>query len=212
MTGCANPFETDYAIYDAWFEENDNVYRSELLAVEALLPKEGRRIEVGVGSGRFASRLGIAEGIEPAAGIATLARARGITVIQGTAEELPLEDGSVDVLLYVTTLCFVSDMQKAFQEAHRVLRPGGCAVLAYIPKESPFGTLYEETADRDPFFKLARFYTQGEVKGALVEAGFQIDRAVQTLTGPPERANERVEPPIEGDDRGSFVVLRALEE
>lgn len=210
MTRCANPFETDYALYDAWFEENANVYQSELLAVEALLPQEGRRVEVGVGSGRFASRLGITEGIEPAAGIATLARARGITVLQGVAEDLPLEVESVDVLLYVTTLCFVSDIQTAFQEAHRILRSSGCVVLAYIPKDSPFGALYEETADQDPFFKQARFYTRVEVRDTLTAAGFRIDRTVQTLTGPPEWANERVEPPVEGDDRGSFVVLRAL--
>jgi ubiquinone/menaquinone biosynthesis C-methylase UbiE len=210
MEDCTNPFETDYALYDAWFDQNANVYQSELLAVKALLPKEGRRIEVGVGSGRFASELGITEGIEPAEGIATLARARGITVIKGLAEDLPLEDESVDVLLYVTTLCFVGDMQKAFQEAYRVLRPGGCLVLAYIPKESPFGRFYERTARQDPFFKRARFYTKTGINDALTEAGFKIDRTVQTLAGPPERANDAVETPTEGDDRGSFVVLRAV--
>ena len=204
-----NPFNCRYEEYDAWFDQNSNIYQSELLAVKALLPEGGRRIEIGVGSGRFASQLGIGDGVEPAEGIAKLARGRGINVIKGKAEELPLENESVDVLLFVTTLCFVSDVRETFREAYRVLKPGGCAVLAYIPKESPFGALYETIADRDPFFRLARFYTKDEVSTALKEVGFSIERSIQTLTGSPETANDRVEKPTAGDHKGSFIVTKA---
>jgi SAM-dependent methyltransferase len=203
------PFEKEYELYDAWFDENQNVYESELLAVRRLLPTGGRIVEIGVGSGRFASRLGIAEGVEPAERIAALAEARGVRILRGCAECLPLGNETCDALLYVTTLCFVDDVDRTFREAHRVLRPGGCVVLAFIPKDSPFGERYEREKDKDPFYRLATFYTKKEVFFALERAGFRVVRIVQTLTGRPERASDSVEEPSTGHDRGSFVVVRA---
>ncbi|KAG7667150.1 hypothetical protein KSW81_000892 [Nannochloris sp. 'desiccata'] len=43
----------------------------------------------------------------------------------GTAEALPLEDSSTDVVVCTLVLCSVSDVEKAVKEATRVLRPGG---------------------------------------------------------------------------------------
>ena len=203
-------FERHYTQYDAWFDDNENIYKSELLAVKSVLPLGGRRIEIGVGSGRFASRLGIDEGVEPAAGIATLACKRGISVKQGVAEALPLPDNTYDAALLVTTLCFVDDVGETFTEVFRVLKPGGCVVLAFIPADSPFGRLYERTKDGDEFFRVATFYSKREIFEALEMAGFAIDRTVQTLTGPPETANEDVEAPSPGHDRGSFIVVLAV--
>ena len=203
-------FETHYEEYDAWFDENEAIYESELLAVQSLLPAEGNRIEIGVGSGRFASRLGIKEGVEPAVGIAKLACARGIGIRQGTAEALPLPDAAYDVVLLVTTLCFVDDIHRTFAEAHRVLTAGGCVVLAFIPKDSPFGRFYDRIKDSDEFFRAASFYTKREVFTTLKRAGFAVERTVQTLTTSPQAANRSVEEPSPGHDRGSFVVVRAL--
>jgi SAM-dependent methyltransferase len=204
------PFETDYEAYDAWFDDNQDVYESEVLAVRRLLPHSGRIVEIGVGSGRFASRLGIPEGVEPAEGIAALAAARGVRVLLGSAESLPLSNGTCDALLYVTTLCFVDDVGRTFAEAFRVLRTGGCVVLAFIPKDSPFGELYERQKDEDPFYRLATFYAKEEVFVALKRAGFRVVKTVQTLTGRPEQAKGSVEEPSAGHDRGSFVVVRAV--
>ena len=204
------PFETRFLEYDAWFDRNPNVFESEALAVRRLLPTTGRIVEVGVGSGRFASRLGIEEGVEPAEGIARLAKARGVTVLKGVAEALPLEDSSCDALLYVTTLCFVDDVPRTWREARRVLRAGGSVVVAFIPRGSRFGLLYEQEKVKDPFYRLATFYSTEEVLHALIEAGLEPREVVQTLTGSPETANEAVEPPSEGWGRGSFVVVRAV--
>jgi len=175
-----NPFETRPCEYDAWFDLNENVYRSELLAIEELLPeKKGTWVEIGVGSGRFASKLGIDIGIEPADGIASLARERGVEVKKGVAEDLPLADGSAHAAFMITSLCFIEDMGRALAEVERVLVPGGAAIIAFIPRE-------------------------------IETAGLRIDRCVGTLTGDPAGANERVEPPTEGCDEGSFIVVRAV--
>jgi ubiquinone/menaquinone biosynthesis C-methylase UbiE len=164
-------------------------------------------VEVGVGSGRFASRLGIEWGVEPAPGIAELARGRGVHVLPGTAESLPLQDASVAALFLITTLCFVRDMDRTFQEVHRVLVPGGHVVVAFIPRESGFGRRYAQGAARDRFFERATLRSHGEVVAALDRAGLRLQRTVQTLTGGPTLRG--VELPSDGADSGSFVVLLA---
>ncbi len=204
-----DPFETHYAEYDAWFDRNVHAYESELAAVREVLPAPGDWVEIGVGSGRFASRLGVPTGIEPARGIATLARQRGIDVLQGTAEALPLADGSVDAAFLITTLCFVADVDRTFHEAARVLREGGSAIVAFIPKDSPLGALYTDEASCDRFFRRAALYTKQRVFEAIHGAGLDIVRTVQTLTGSPAEMKDRIEPPVDGHDRGSFVVVHA---
>ena len=58
-----------------------------------------RVLEVGVGTGRFASRLGVKVGVEPAKAMADMARKRGIEVYEARAEELPFDDESFDTPL-----------------------------------------------------------------------------------------------------------------
>jgi len=206
-----DPFETNPCEYDAWFDENENVYRSELLAIEALLPqKNGLWVEIGVGSGRFASKLGIDVGIEPADGIANLARKRGVNVKKGRAEELPLPDRSAAAAFLITSICFIADMDRAFAEVNRILIPGGVAIVAFVPRDSRLGEIYAETGSQDLFLRHARLRRREEIIDGLEATGFRIERCVHTLTGDPARANERVENPSAGCDGGSFVVVRAV--
>ncbi len=207
------PFEKYYKEYDAWFEQNETIYESELLAIKKLLPNgQGKAVEIGVGSGRFASRLGIKTGVEPAEGIANLARKRGIEVVKGPAEDLPLENESYQLALLSTTICFVDDIDKAFQEAYRILVNKGCIIVAFIPKESEFGKLYQKIKDQDKFFKIANFYTKKTVMDSLEKAGFSRFETVQTLVGDPQEANQKVQQPVKGANQGSFIVIRGIKE
>lgn len=47
----------------------------------------------------------------------------------GSITALPLADGSVDKLLTLNTIYFIEDLDTAFAEIARVLRPGGRAVI-----------------------------------------------------------------------------------
>jgi len=210
MTG-ENPFETRPCEYDAWYDENENVYRSEVLAIRKLLPqKKGLWVEIGVGSGRFASKLGIDIGIEPADGIAKLARKRGVKVKKGRAEEVPLPDGSAAAAFLITSLCFIADMKRAFAEVNRLLVPGGTVIVAFVPRDSRLGELYAKSASQDLFLRHAYLRTREEILNGLEAAGLRIERCVHTLTGDPAGANERIEGPSEGCAGGSFVVVRAI--
>jgi ubiquinone/menaquinone biosynthesis C-methylase UbiE len=146
-------------------------------------------------------------GIEPAAAMAKLARRRGVRVLAGTAEDIPLDDASVQAAFLITALCFVRDVDRSFSEIRRILMRGGAVVVAFLPRESALGRRVLEDGGGDPFFREARLLSAAEVVTAITSAGLRVERIVQTLTDPP--GVERVEAPSDGFGRGSFVVVCA---
>jgi len=59
-----NIFDRYYKRYDNWYEKNKFAYLSELKTVRKVLPRKGKGLEIGVGTGRFAAALGISTGID----------------------------------------------------------------------------------------------------------------------------------------------------
>lgn len=76
-------------------------------------------------------------------------RAR-IQPVIGTAESLPLPDASVDRIVTGFTVRNVGDLQRAFAEFRRVLRPDGRAVVLELshPPSAAFARLYSLYFDR----------------------------------------------------------------
>ena len=98
--------------YDQWYDapEGRAVFSAELACLRLLCtPCGGRSLEVGVGTGRFTSALGVAEGVDPSGQMLEIAAGRGIQTYTGTAEDLPFADDTFDGLLLALTLCFVTD-------------------------------------------------------------------------------------------------------
>jgi len=203
------PFEKYTLRYEDWFEQHDFVYRSELQAVERLLPRQGQGFEVGVGTGRFAAPLGIRFGVEPSVRMGRLARRRGIAVVNAVAEALPFADAQFDFALMVTTICFLDDPESALKEIYRVLAPGGSAVIGFIDKESRIGKQYQRHKNESVFYKIATFYTVDEVVAGLRKAGFEEFAFVQTIFHS-LTAVKTVEPVRRGHGEGSFVVIKAI--
>ncbi len=202
-------FEENARKYDEWFERNETLYRSELLALEQAVPADVEAVEVGVGTGRFAQPLNIGYGVEPSGAMAGIAEERGVIVHKGFAEELPYEDQRFDLVLMVTTVCFLSDLSRAFSEAYRVLRPKGSIVLGLIDKEGPLGQAYERKKEASEFYRDARFHSTQEITRELEKVGFRGFRYWQTLVP----GNEgKVEEPTEGYGKGSFIVIKGTKE
>ncbi|MEQ9716442.1 MAG: class I SAM-dependent methyltransferase [Candidatus Asgardarchaeum sp.] len=150
-----DPFEKYPIRYDNWFERNKLAYKSELKAIEKLLPKNGQGVEIGVGTGRFAAPLGIKIGIDPSKKMLEIAQRRGIRVINAVAENLPFNDNTFDFVLMITTICFLDDIEAAFKEAYRVLRPRGSLIIGFIDKNSKLGRQYQQRKDSNVFYKIA---------------------------------------------------------
>ncbi|KLK87243.1 methyltransferase type 11 [Methanoculleus sediminis] len=168
-------FEQFSGDYDCWFEEHRAEYRAELARIRRLFPRpDSRALEVGVGSGRFAAPLGVPLGLEPSRALGRMARRRGIEVIRGRAESIPIRDGSCSSVLMVTVICFLDDPVPAFEEIHRILVPGGTLVLGFIEREGEVARKYLHEKGKHRFLSRARFYSSGEVRELLGRTGFSV--------------------------------------
>lgn len=104
--------------------------------VAALGLARGARVaDVGAGTGKLTRALASAGfgvvAVEPLAGMrAALASAapRGVEVLAGTAEALPLADASVDAVTAADAFHWF-DVERATPELARVIRPGGALIL-----------------------------------------------------------------------------------
>jgi SAM-dependent methyltransferase len=110
----------------------------------ALLPLAGlaapRVLDLAAGTGQV-TRLLLARGldvvaVDPAPGMRKVLEhnARAARVLAGSAEEIPLPDGAVD-LVTVGQAFHWFDLERALPELARVLRPGGVLALLYNSRD-----------------------------------------------------------------------------
>jgi ubiquinone/menaquinone biosynthesis C-methylase UbiE len=95
---------------------------------------DGRVLEIGIGSGLnlpfYSGRADAVVGLDPSQALLSLAR-KGATDgcpaqwLEGSAEAIPLGDGSIDTVLSTWTLCSIPDVMAALNEVRRVLKPSG---------------------------------------------------------------------------------------
>ena len=105
----------------------------------------GRSLEIGAGTGYFTLNLLAARVVADATctdispgmlkALRANARRMGVQVRTATAEaeSLPFEDSSFDLVLGHAVLHHIPSLPRAFDEFHRVLRPGGRIVFAGEP-------------------------------------------------------------------------------
>ena len=203
------PFEKYTDQYEDWFVQNKYAFKVEIKAVRKHIPKQGRGIEIGVGSGLFAEPLGIHIGLEPSVKMRSIAVKRGVNVVDGTAENLPFMDDFYDFALMVTTICFVDDVEKSIHEAKRIIKPGGKLIIGLIDKNSPIGKMYKEHQKESVFYKDASFYSTDEIVGYMKKTGFQDFYFTQTIFTSLDKINEN-EQVKEGFGEGSFVVISGI--
>jgi ubiquinone/menaquinone biosynthesis C-methylase UbiE len=99
-------------------------------------------VDLGCGSGQLAVELGKLRpearilGVDPSAEMLRIAAQNvakaglsGVEIRPGSAEELPLESGSVDLLVSQSSFHEWTDPQQGLAEIYRVLRPGGQLIL-----------------------------------------------------------------------------------
>jgi demethylmenaquinone methyltransferase/2-methoxy-6-polyprenyl-1,4-benzoquinol methylase len=99
-------------------------------------------LDVGCGPGlttegarRLVGSTGKVVGLDPSAGMLHEAQRVGCRgLVQGVGEELPFGDASFDFLSMAYALRHVSDLEVAFREYHRVLKPRGIVLLLEISR------------------------------------------------------------------------------
>jgi len=198
--------------YDNWFDgEGKLIFAIEVRAFQEVLgslPKP--RLEIGVGSGRFAQALGIETGVDPSIRLLELASKRGIKVILGRGEHHLFQAGSFRSVFLIVTLCFVDSPPEVLKQAHRILAPGGKIVLGLVLKDSPWGKFYEKKRMQGHrLYRYANFYKYAEVVTFLEQSGFSIEKVISTLFQKPNEV-EQMELPRNGfSPAAGFVITMA---
>jgi ubiquinone/menaquinone biosynthesis C-methylase UbiE len=100
---------------------------------------EGKVLEIGIGSGLnfplYCATVTSVIGLEPSPELLRMARPRAsaaavsITLVDASAEAIPLDTESVDTVVMTWTLCTIPNAPRALAEMRRVLRPGGALLF-----------------------------------------------------------------------------------
>ncbi len=186
--GVKEVFDTLALRYDRWYEEpfGKSAYALEVEAIRKVLSPFGRGLEVGVGTGRFASALGFQFGIDVSFQELRIARQRGVRVVLGDASKMPFPSGVFDAVLIVVSICFFEDPHAVLMEVRRVMGRGGQLILGLVLKDSPWAKFYMEKGQRGhPFYSIARFYSLSEIWSMLSQTGFTVRDVVSTLITSP---------------------------
>jgi ubiquinone/menaquinone biosynthesis C-methylase UbiE len=99
-----------------------------------------RVLDLAAGTGKFTRQL-VPTGaelvaVEPVAGMRRKLEEAipGVSALDGSAEEIPLDDGAVDAVFCAQAFHWF-DAPRALEEIHRVLRPGGSLALVWNVRE-----------------------------------------------------------------------------
>jgi len=140
----AVPYDSyDYPRYWLGREYEDSAERIALKKFFAKIPKKRTLIDIGGGFGRLANLYANVFKncllIEPSEKLLKLAKIKlikykNIEFKMGKAEKLPADDNQFDAALIIRLSHHLSQLEKALQEAHRVLKPGGFLILEFANK------------------------------------------------------------------------------
>ena len=183
----AEAFDEASATYDEWYEQHPGALISELKALEALVPRRGLGLDLGVGTGLIAERLGVQVGLDPSTGMLRRAAQRGIMAVRGGGEALPFRKACFDYAVSTAALCFMDEPAKALEEAWRVVKPGGRLVACIISRDSHWGRLYEAKRRKGGVYTYMKLLSPSELESLMRRAGFKPSRACLLYTSPSPR-------------------------
>ena len=147
---------------------------------------EGRVLEIGIGSGLnlpfYADRADEVLGLEPSGRLVEMARGAAassrlsVTFLEATAEQIPLDESTIDTVVTAWTLCSIPDVSRALGEIRRVLRPGG-QLLFVEHGLSPEERVRKWQNRLTPVWKLLSggCHLNRPITRLIEDAGFRID-------------------------------------
>ncbi len=141
-------------------------------------------LDVGCGTGfhlpRFAETAGSVTGVEPHPELVALARRRtrrldAVRVLEGSAQQLPLPDASVDVAHARWAYFFGPGCEPGLAELARVVRRGGTAlVVDNDPSRSTFGSWFRRGYPRLDHRAVERFWSSQGFTRSTVDMGWRF--------------------------------------
>ena len=155
-----------------------------------LVPEaSGRVLEIGLGSGRnlpyydadkVQELIGVEPSLELAARADKLAQQAGLEkklkVLPTGAEEMPLEDKSVDTVVMTYTLCSVLEVDRALAEIMRVMKPSARLLFSEHGRAPDSGVRRWQNALNPLWKRIAGgCHLNRDIPGLLRKAGFRLE-------------------------------------
>jgi ubiquinone/menaquinone biosynthesis C-methylase UbiE len=147
---------------------------------------EGRVLEIGVGSGRnlpiYRSPAQDILALEPSRKLVAMARGAADSAVpvqfsEASAENIPLDDGSIDSVVTTWTLCGIPHTAPALQEMRRVLRPGGKLLFAEHGLAVSASVRWWQDRLTPPWRRISGgCHLNRPIRSMIEDAGFRIDR------------------------------------
>ena len=108
-----------------------------------------------------------------------------VRVVAGQADDLPVEDESVDEAVCSLVLCSVPDQASALAELRRVLRPGGrLHFYEHVAARNRPGRALQRAADATLWPRvMGNCHLARDTQTAIERAGFRVERC-ERLTSP----------------------------
>ena len=166
-------------------------YRGKLVPAAA-----GKVLEIGAGSGLnlpfYGPQVRRLHALDPSEALLRMASRKlpgahfRVDLLQGSAEEIPLADRSVDTVVTTWTLCSIPDVAKALREARRVLKPGG-SLLFVEHGHAPDASVAAWQRRIEPLWKplAGGCHLTRRIDQLIRDAGFSIDELEnEYLKGP----------------------------
>ena len=146
--------------------------------IERIFPRNQhprpRILDVGCGTGanlEILSEFGDAEGVDVSTDALSFCRQRGLDQVSlGEAEKLPYSDQSFDLVTALDVVEHLDDDLAGLREMHRVLKPGGHALM-FVPAFMFLWGVQDDVSHH------RRRYTMTQLKERVTAAGFEIERA-----------------------------------
>ncbi len=163
-------------------QQNLAAYRSRIVPAA-----EGRVLEIGIGSGLnlpfYSRKAEHVIGLDPSPKLLSMARRAArpalgpVEFIEGSAEAIPLEDGTVDTVLTTWTLCSIPDAPRSLGEMCRVLKPGGRLLFVEHGRADDPGVRRWQDFLTPVWKRIGGGCHLNRAIGVLIEgAGFQFER------------------------------------
>lgn len=157
-------------------------YLAKRVALIGELMPSGKILDAGCGTGVVASRLADrgyeVTGLDPSAGMLEHLRERDprVEAVQGSATELPFEDGSFDLTFCVAVMHHIAnpqDVHSALIEMVRVTRLGGLILVWDHNPRNPYWKHLMARVPQDDGSE--RLIPEAEITGGLTDGGARIE-------------------------------------
>jgi SAM-dependent methyltransferase len=156
-----------------WFQGRRRILERMLAGLDPALPVGARALDVGCGTGAngpvLAARAAFAVGIDASPVPLGLGQRTHTARLRGDATALPFPDASFDLVVALDVLEHLDDDAGGAREVHRVLRPGGAAIV-FVPALRLLWGLQDDVSHH------RRRYGKAELRALVTAAGLRIER------------------------------------